>query len=409
MSAKERFLRYVKIDTQSDENSTTYPSTEKQKDLLLLLVQELKELGLTDAEMDQYGYACATLEGVGASDGAPTVGLLAHVDTSPDLSGANVKPREILYCGGDIVLNEEKNIVMRRDEFEFLDRFIGKHLIVTDGTTLLGGDDKAGIAEIMGLLEYYAEHPEVKHPKMRIAFTPDEEVGAGTDHFDVPKFNADFAYTVDGGLLGEIEYENFNAASASITVHGVNIHPGSAKNKMRNSMLIFSELNSMLPQDEIPARTEGYEGFYHLTDVNGCVERTDAHYIIRDHDMDIFTSRKEKMQRVCDVINNKYGKGTVELVLKDSYYNMKEKIAEHMYLVDNARAAMERCGVEPIVMPIRGGTDGARLSFEGLPCPNLCTSAANMHGRYEFVCSEDMEKIVQILKELMTLYTEPVK
>lgn len=406
MNVKERFLQYVKIDTQSQEGSNIYPSTEKQKKLLRLLVEQLHELGLNDAAMDAYGYVTATLEAVGASDDAPTIGLIAHVDTAPDMSGANIKPNEILYSGGDIILNKEKNIVMRRSEFDFLDRFVGKHLIVTDGTTLLGGDDKAGIAEIMSLLELYANDPKLKHPRIRVAFTPDEEVGAGTDHFDVKAFGADFAYTVDGGFLGEIEYENFNAASADITINGVNIHPGSAKNKMRNSMLIFCHLNSMLPNDEIPATTEGYEGFYHLNGFSGSVEKTTAHYIIRDHDINKFNARKTFIKKVCDALNDQYGEGTVELKLTDSYYNMKEKILPHMHIVDNARKAMEDCGVAPIVVPIRGGTDGARLSFEGLPCPNLCTGTANMHGRYEFVCIEDMHTIVEILKNIMLLYVK---
>ncbi len=406
MSAKERFFQYVKIDTQSSEQSDGYPSTEKQKELLKLLVEQLRELGLSDAQMDKYGYVTATLEGVGVSDSAPTLGLIAHVDTAPDLSGANVQAKEILYSGGDILLNEQQNIVMRASRFEFLESFVGKHLIVTDGTTLLGGDDKAGIAEIMGLLEFYADNPKHKHPRIRVAFTPDEEVGAGTDHFDVSAFGADFAYTVDGGLLGEIEYENFNAASADITIYGVNIHPGSAKNKMRNSMLIFTELNSLLPSEEIPSKTEGYEGFYHLISVNGSVEKTVAHYIIRDHDMKKFTLRKELMENICASLNEKYGKDTVILKLSDSYYNMKEKILPHMHLVENAALAMKKCGVLPKIIPIRGGTDGARLSFEGLPCPNICTGTANMHGRYEFVCAEDMQTVVEILKNILDLYVK---
>lgn len=405
MSAKERFLKYVRIDTQSDPGSTSYPSSQKQLELCKLLVQELKELGLADASMDKYGYVTATLEAVSAAEDAPVIGLIAHVDTSPDISGCAVTPRELLYEGGDIVLNSAQGIVMRASEFETLERFIGKHLIVTDGTTLLGGDDKAGIAEIMGLLEMYAADRSIAHPKIRIAFTPDEEVGAGTDYFDVQGFGADFAYTVDGGLLGEIEYENFNACAADITVHGVNIHPGSAKNKMRNALLIASEFNGMLPCNEIPSATEHYEGFYHLNDMAGNVEKAVLHYIIRDHDMALFTGKKERMQKICTYLNDKYGAGTVECNITDSYFNMKEKILPHMHLVHNAETAMRALGVEPNVKPIRGGTDGARLSFEGLPCPNLCTSAVNMHGRYEYVCSEDMQTIVLILKQLMELYT----
>lgn len=404
MSAKERFLKYVTIDTQSEENSGTYPSTAKQKDLLCLLVEELKALGLSDAAMDEHGYVTATLEACGADADAPVMGLIAHVDTSPDMSGAGVKPRELMYNGGDIVLNQEQNIVMRASDFPVLEGFKGKHLIVTDGTTLLGGDDKAGIAEIMGLLELYATDRSIRHPKIRVAFTPDEEVGAGTDFFDVKKFGADFAYTVDGGVLGEIEYENFNAASVFVTVKGRNIHPGSAKNKMLNSLLIFQEFNSMLPPTEIPSATENYEGFYHLNELSGNVEQTEAHYILRDHDAAAFAARKQRVEKICDYLNDKYGSGTVKAEITDSYYNMKEKILPHIHLVDNARKAMEACGVVPAVIPIRGGTDGARLSFEGLPCPNLCTGTANMHGRFEFTCSEDMQSIVSVLKELMSYY-----
>lgn len=405
MSVKERFLRYVAIDTQSQDNAGCYPSTEKQKNLLRLLVKELKEMGLKDAAMDEWGYVTATIEASAqAEKDAPVIGLISHIDTAPDMSGANVRPRELLYEGGDIPLNGD--VTMKLADFPFLERFKGKHLIVTDGTTLLGGDDKAGVAEIMSLAEKLTSDASIVHPRIRIAFTPDEEVGCGTDHFDVAAFGADYAYTVDGGMLGELEYENFNAAAADITVNGCNIHPGSAKNKMVNSMLILQELNSMLPPAEIPACTEGYEGFYHLNEMSGSVEKTQAHYIIRDHDRERFEMRKQRMEKICRYLNDKYGEGTVVADIRDSYYNMKEKILPHMHLINNAVKAMQVCGVTPEITPIRGGTDGARLSFEGLPCPNICTGTANMHGKFEFVCTEDMQKITDILCCLVSLYAK---
>lgn len=406
MTVEERFLRYIAIDTQSDEHSDTYPSTDKQKTLLRLLKEELEELGLTDVSMDEYGYVTASLSARGAKASAPVLGFLAHVDTSPDCSGANVKPRMLFYEGGDIVLNAEESIVMRTEEFPELARYEGKHLIVTDGTTLLGADDKAGVAEIMQLLRMLRENPSIMHPALRIAFTPDEEVGRGTDHFDVPAFGADFAYTVDGGALGELEYENFNAASAQITIHGRNIHPGSAKGKMLNACLIAAEFTQLLPCAQRPEFTDNYEGFLHLTDMQGDVEQARLHYIVRDHDHAAFERKKELLCRSAAFLNEKYGAGTVSLSISDSYYNMKEKLLPHMHLIENARAAMAENGVEACVRPIRGGTDGARLSFCGLPCPNLCTGGMNFHGRYEYICVEDMRKVTDILCSLVQKYAD---
>ena len=401
MNAVDRFLTYVRYDTQSDEHSDTTSTTEKQKVLGAVLAEELNKLGLYNAHMDEYGYVYAWLPASAGCEGVPCIGLIAHMDTSPDASGADVKPRVVRYEGGDLVLNEERNIVMRAADFESLARYVGQELIVTDGTTLLGADDKAGIAEIMTALEYLTAHPEIPHGRIAVCFTPDEEVGSGADHFDVAGFGAAVAYTVDGGELGELEYENFNAASASVLVHGVNIHPGSAKNKMKNALLIALEFANMLPPAETPAHTEGYEGFYHLHDMKGNETQAELHYIIRDHDMDKFQARKACLGRVSDYLNAKYGKGTVELSLKDSYYNMREKIEPHMYLLHRARAAMEAVGITPVEVPIRGGTDGARLSFMGLPCPNLCTGGLNFHGVHEYIPAQALEKMTQVLVHLV--------
>lgn len=401
MNAVDRFLRYVRYDTQSDEHSHTTPTTEKQKVLGAALAEELNGLGLYNAHMDEYGYVYAWLPATAGCEGIPCVGLIAHMDTSPDAPGADVQPRVVRYEGGDLVLNEERNIVMRAADFESLAGYVGQELIVTDGTTLLGADDKAGIAEIMTALEHLTAHPEIPHGRIAVCFTPDEEVGSGADHFDVAGFGAAVAYTVDGGELGELEYENFNAASASVLVHGVNIHPGSAKNKMKNALLIALEFANMLPPAETPAHTEGYEGFYHLHDMKGNETQAELHYIIRDHDMDKFQARKACLGRVSDYLNAKYGKGTVELSLKDSYYNMREKIEPHMYLLHRARAAMEAVGITPVEVPIRGGTDGARLSFMGLPCPNLCTGGLNFHGVHEYIPAQALEKMTQVLVHLV--------
>ena len=401
MNAVDRFLKYVSYDTQSDEHSDTTPSTEKQKVLGAALAEELNQLGLYNAHMDEYGYVYAWLPASAGCEGVPCVGLVAHMDTSPSASGANVKPRIVRYEGGDLVLNEEKNIVMKAADFESLAKYVGQELIVTDGTTLLGADDKAGVAEIVSALDYLIAHPEIPHGRIAVCFTPDEEVGSGADHFDVPGFGAAVAYTVDGGELGELEYENFNAASASVVIHGVNIHPGSAKNKMKNALLIGLEFANMLPAAETPAHTEGYEGFYHLGEMYGDETETTMSYIIRDHDMNSFLARKAYMGRVSDYLNAKYGAGTVELTLKDSYFNMREKIEPHMYLIHRARSAMEAVGITPMEVPIRGGTDGARLSFMGLPCPNLCTGGVNFHGVHEYIPVEALKKMTQVLVNLV--------
>lgn len=401
MNAVERFLKYVTYDTQSDEHSQTTPTTEKQKVLGAALAEELNQLGLHNAHMDEFGYVYAWLPATPGCEGTPCVGLIAHMDTAPSAPGAGVTPRIVHYEGGDIVLNEEKQILMRAAEFESLASYVGQDLIVTDGTTLLGADDKAGVAEIMSAVEYLTLHPEIPHGRIAVGFTPDEEVGSGADHFNVAGFGAAVAYTVDGGELGELEYENFNAASAHITVHGVNIHPGSAKNKMKSAILMAVELVNMLPPAETPAHTEGYEGFFHLCEMSGDETTATLSYIIRDHDRAKFEARKACLTRVADYLNAKYGAGTVELDLNDSYYNMREQIEPHMYLIHRARAAMEAAGVAPLEVPIRGGTDGARLSYMGLPCPNLCTGGVNFHGVHEYIPVQALETMTQVLVNLV--------
>ena len=402
MNVTERFLKYVSFHTTSDQASTTTPSTDNQKVLAAELVKEMKEMGIADAQMDQYGYVYGTIEATKGCEDKPYIGLISHMDTSDAISGKDVKARIVKnYDGKDIVLNEEKNIIMRTKEFSHMADYVGQDLIVTDGTTLLGADDKAGIAEILTLAEQLMNNKDIPHGRIRIGFTPDEEIGAGADHFDVERFNADFAYTVDGGKLGELEYENFNAAGAKVIVHGVNIHPGEAKNKMRNAILMGIEFNSMLPANEIPSCTEGYEGFQHISSISGNEEETMLEYIIRDHDKEKFNEKKATFEKVAAYLNEKYGEGTFELSLKDNYFNMKEKIVNHMEIVDRAEASMKKVGVEPIIVPIRGGTDGARLSFMGLPCPNLSTGGHNFHGRYEYIPVQSMEKMVQILQEII--------
>ena len=402
MNAIDRFLRYVTYDTQSAEGSDTCPSTEKQKVLGQALADELGQLGLYNAHMDEHGYVYAWLPATPGCEGIPCVGLVAHMDTSPDAPGAGVKARIVRYEGGDLVLNEEKGIVMRAAEFESLARYQGQDLIVTDGTTLLGADDKAGVAEIVSAVAHLVAHPEIRHGRIAVCITPDEEVGQGADRFDVEGFGAAVAYTVDGGELGEIEYENFNAANAGVFVHGVNIHPGSAKNKMKNALLIALEFAALLPPAETPGHTEGYEGFYHLHDMKGNETEAQLHYLIRDHDRDRFEARKAFLARAAAFLNDKYGAGTVEVVVKDSYYNMKEQIEPHMYLILRARAAMEAAGVTPVVVPIRGGTDGARLSYMGLPCPNLSTGGLNFHGVHEYIPADALLKMTQVLVNLVT-------
>lgn len=401
----ERFLKYVKYDTKSDENSTSTPSTQGQLVLAKELAKELEDIGLKDISVDENGYVMATLPS-NTDKEVPTIGFIAHMDTSPDMSGKDVNPMLIEnYDGGDIVLNKEENIVLSPKEFPELKNYIGKTLITTDGTTLLGADDKAGVAEIVTAMEYLINNPEIEHGTIKICFTPDEEIGRGADHFDVEKFNADFAYTIDGGHIGELEYENFNAARANITVNGRNVHPGSAKNKMINSMLIAMELHSMLPVNERPEYTEGYEGFYLLINIEGHVEKTNLSYIIRDHDRVKFERKKELLQNVVKFLNEKYGKNTVVLKMKDQYYNMKEKIEPVMYIVETARKAMEKVGVTPDITPVRGGTDGARLSYMGLPTPNIFTGGHNYHGKYEYIPTFAMEKAVEVILKIIELYT----
>lgn len=401
----ERFLNYVSIDTQSVDDVECFPSSEKQKNLASILVDEMKSIGIKDAEVDEYGYVYGTIPSNTDKSDVPVIGFIAHMDTAPDMPGNDVHAKIIKnYDGQDIILNEEKNIVMKTSMFDHLLNYVGQDIIVTDGTTLLGADNKAGIAEIMSLSEFLINNPEIKHGEIKIGFTPDEEVGRGADFFDVKKFGADFAYTVDGGMLGEIEFENFNAASAKVVINGSNIHPGSAKNKMKNSILIAMEFQQMLPVFENPANTENYEGFSHLNDIEGSVELTKLNYIIRDHDMEKFNAKKDRFIKITNYLNDKYGEETVELQLKDSYYNMKEKILPHMHIIESAKKAMENLGVAPILVPIRGGTDGARLSYMGLPCPNLCTGGHNFHGKYEYISIQSMEKVVQILLEIIKLY-----
>ena len=397
-SVTERFLRYVSFDTQSDENSTTCPSTAKQKLLGAALVEEMMALGIADARMDEFGYVYGTIPG---DPKLPTIGLIAHMDTSPDASGANVQAKIVEYTGEDICLNEEKGIFLRKSDYPNLKNHIGKHLIVTDGTTLLGADDKAGVAEIMTAAEQILKRGG-RHATLKIGFTPDEEIGSGADHFDVKGFGADYAYTADGGPVGEIEYENFNAAGAEVLFHGRNIHPGSAKNAMVNSQYIAMEFQSLLPIHQRPEATEGYEGFFHLMDMKGEVELTRLRYIIRDHDMGKFEEKKAVMTAAAGFLNAKYGQGTVELTIRDSYFNMKKCIEPVMYVVERAKKAMAAVGMNPREVPIRGGTDGARLSYEGLPCPNLCTGGENYHGRFEYIPVEDMELCVKMLVEILT-------
>ncbi len=405
MDLKERFLKYVSYDTQSSEESTTYPSTDKQKVLLSELRDEMQALGMTEVTMDRYGYVMGTVPATPGCENAPVVGFIAHVDTSPDMSGKDVKPRIVEdYDGGDIVLNG--HLTMRVADFPELAFFKGHTLIHTDGTTLLGADDKAGVAEIMTAAEYLLTHPEVKHGKIRIGFTPDEEVGRGVDFFDVAAFGADFAYTVDGGMEGELEYENFNAASARIDIQGRNVHPGYAKGKMINAIEVACDLQRMLPEAEKPEHTEGYEGFYHCVGLNGTVEKATISYIIRDHDADRFEQKKVFMWAAVDLLKKKYGDEVLTLTLKDQYFNMRKMVEPHPQVIDKALEAMRMADVVPIVRPIRGGTDGARLSFMGLPCPNLFTGGMNFHGKFEYCSLTTMRKAQQVILNLAQLWSE---
>lgn len=402
MELLDRFLKYVQIDTCSDEESGLSPSTAKQHDLAKILVEELEQMGAVEITYDrEHCYVYATIPATEGYEDKPVIGFIAHMDTSPAMNGANVKPRFIEeYDGNDIVLNEKQNIILRVADFPEMKGLTGNDLVVTDGTTLLGADDKAGIAEIMTMAEYFLTNPQVNHGKIRIGFTPDEEIGAGPDFFDVKLFGADFAYTVDGGALGEIEYENFNAANAKVHVHGCSVHPGTAKGKMKNSILIAQEFQSMLPAFENPMYTEKYEGFYHLGSINGTCEETKIDYIIRDHAREKFEAKKAHFVAVADFLNQKYGDGTVVVDMKDSYFNMREVIEKHMFLIDYAKEVMEDMWIVPNICPIRGGTDGARLSFMGLPCPNLCTGGGNFHGKFEYACVQSMESISRMLAKL---------
>lgn len=398
----DRFLGYVKYDTQSDENSTTIPSTESQLEFGKVLMEELKAIGMSDVEVDKNGFVTATLPS-NTDKKIPTIGFLSHMDTAPDYSGKNVKPQIIKnYDGKDIKLNDDVTLAVK--DFPEIKQYVGQTIITTDGTTLLGADDKAGIAEIMTAMEYLLNHPEIKHGTIRVSFTPDEEIGTGCNNFDVKKFNADFAYTLDGGEIGEIEYETFNAAGATVTFNGRNVHPGSAKGKMIHSGIIAMEFFNELPADERPETTEGYEGFYMLTDMTVDVEKSVANYIIRDFFRDKFEARKENMRRIAKKLNDKYGEGTVELEMSDTYYNMREKVEEKMDIVDTAIEAAKELGIEPKVTPVRGGTDGSKLSYMGLPTPNLFTGGHNFHGKFEYVVTESMEKAVQMILKIIELY-----
>ena len=405
MKLVERFLNYVKFETTSDENTGVTPSTPTQMVFARALEQELKEMGLSDISLDDNGYLYATLPGNVTDKQVPTIGFIAHMDTAPDMSGKDVNPRIVDYQGGDIVLNQEQGIVLEVAQFPELNDYVGQQVIVTDGTTLLGADDKAGIAEILAAIEWLQEHPEVKHGDIRVGFNPDEEIGMGAHKFDVEKFGCQWAYTMDGGAVGELEFENFNAASAKVTFKGRNVHPGTAKDKMVNSIRVANDFISMLSRWETPEHTEGYEGFFHMVGIKGTVEETTLNYIIRDHDRKLFEQRKCEIQHLVNRINDTYpGCATVEL--KDQYYNMREQIEPVMHIIEVAEKAMERAGVKVKVQPIRGGTDGAQLSFKGLPCPNIFAGGMNMHGRYEYVPIPSMEKAMQTVIEICRIVAE---
>ena len=405
MELKERFLKYVSFDTQSDENSTTFPSTDKQLVLLNYLADEMRTLGLEEVTVDKYGYTMGTIPATKGYENAPVIGFIAHVDTSPDMSGKDVKPRTIEeYDGSDIQLNGA--LTMKVADFPELKNFIGHTLIHTDGTTLLGADDKAGCAEIMTAAEYLISHPEIAHGKIRIGFTPDEEIGRGVDYFDVAAFGADFAYTMDGSAEGELEYENFNAAAATIEIQGRNVHPGYAKNKMINAIQVACDLNSLIPSVERPEHTTGYEGFYHCVGFNGTVENAKISYIIRDHDSEKFEQKKVFMWSCVDLLQKKYGEGVLKLTLKDQYFNMRKMVEPHPHVIDKAVEAMRMADVEPVIKPIRGGTDGARLSFMGLPCPNIFAGGMNFHGKFEYCSLNTMQKAMQVIINLAQLWAK---
>ncbi len=401
MTVLERFLKYIVVPTTSDEESTTCPSTENQKVLGQMLVEELLTMGVKDASMDENGYVMATIPS-NVDQNVPVIGFVSHLDTAPDLTTVGIKPRVVENYDGDvIVLNEEKKIFLSPDTYPILKDYVGQDIVVTDGLTLLGADDKAGVAEIMSAAEYFTSNPDVKHGTIKIGFTPDEEIGRGADFFDVEKFGADYAYTLDGGEIGELEFESFNANNVDIKIHGQNVHPGKAKDKMINSMQIAMELDSMLPSAERPQYTDGYEGFFHLHGINGSVEETSMSYLIRDHDRNLFEERKTLLENTVSFLNGKYGEGTVDLKMEDMYYNMGEKIEPVYEIVENVKAIMLELGIEPIISPIRGGTDGSRLSFMGLPCPNIFAGGLNFHGKHEFVPVQSMEKAVEVIKRVV--------
>jgi tripeptide aminopeptidase len=405
----DRFVKYIKIDTQSDAENPAFPSTEKQWDLARILVEDLKEIGMQDVTLDDNCYIMATLPS-NVDFKVPVIGFVAHIDTSPDYTGTNVNPQfHPNYDGKDIVLNKEQNIVLSPSYFEDLLLYKGQTLITTDGTTLLGADDKAGVTEIVSAMEYLINHPEVKHGKIRICFTPDEEVGKGAHLFDVEKFGAEWAYTMDGSQVGELEYENFNAAGAKVIVNGKIVHPGYAKGKMINSMLIANEFISRLPKNEIPQETEGYEGFYHLCDMEGEVEKTNLEYIIRDHDLKLFEERKAVFQKIADDLNKELGSDLIEVTIKDQYFNMREKIEPVMHIVDIAEEAMKQLNIKPLIKAIRGGTDGSQLSYKGLPCPNIFAGGHNFHGRYEYVAAEAIQLATDVVVKIAEITAEKAK
>lgn len=401
----DKFLRYISVDTQSDPDSDTQPSSARQLDLLKMLKDELSAMGI-DATLDEYGYVMASIPSNCGKD-VPAVGFIAHVDTSPDASGAHIKPQIIEnYDGGDIMLRGVPGLALKTSDFPELAEYKGQTIITTDGTTLLGADDKAGVAEIMCMAEYVMEHPEFKHGPIRIGFTPDEEIGRGVVKFDVARFGAEYAYTMDGGKIGELEYENFNAASATVSIQGRNIHPGYAKGKMLNAILIGMELNALLPVEQRPEYTDGYEGFFHITDFRGTVEEASFSYIIRDHDIDLYEKRKKMMQGCVDFINSKYGEGVASVEIKHQYYNMRKEVEPHYHIIEKAVKAMKMEGITPIIRPIRGGTDGANLSFMGLPCPNIFAGGHNFHGKLEFVPVESMEKASKVILNIISQFAE---
>ena len=402
----DRFVKYIKIDTESDPNNPAFPSTEKQWDLAKVLVEELNQIGMQDVDLDDNCYIMATLPS-NIDYEVPTIGFVAHIDTSPDFTGKNVNPQITEnYDGKDIVLNKEKNIILSSSYFDDLLQYKGQTIITTDGTTLLGADDKAGITEIVTAMEYLIQHPEIKHGKIRICFTPDEEVGKGAHLFDVAKFGAEWAYTMDGSQIGELEYENFNAAGAKVTITGKIVHPGYAKGKMINSMLIANEFMNTLPAQEVPEKTEGYEGFFHLHDINGNVEETILEYIVRDHDLELFEERKKLMQKIAVDFNKKHNQEIIKVEIKNQYFNMKEKITPVMHIVDIAEEVMKDLGITPLIKAIRGGTDGSQLSYKGLPCPNIFAGGHNFHGRFEYVPVESMMKATEVIIGIAQKVTE---